>query len=98
MTSTDGPAAEPARGKRQGKEQSFEELFAALEEKTRRLEQGNLSLEEALKLYEEGAGLADRLRATLDAAELRVEKLQTRLDGDREQLREIEATYSPEDE
>jgi exodeoxyribonuclease VII small subunit len=76
----------------------FEELFAALEEKARKLEQGNLPLEDALRLYEEGADLAEKLRAILDSAELRIERLQVRLEEDRSQLREIEAAYAPDDE
>ncbi|WBL36341.1 exodeoxyribonuclease VII small subunit [Tepidiforma flava] len=44
----------------------FEALYAQLEEHARRLEQGNLPLEESLKLYEEGAALVDRLRAILE--------------------------------
>jgi len=75
------------------KQPTFEELYAALEEKARRLEQGNLPLEESLKLYEEGVALADRLRETLEAAELRVRTLQARVDEDRAQFREVEAEY-----
>jgi exodeoxyribonuclease VII small subunit len=61
-------------------EASFEELYAALEEKARKLEQGNLPLEESLKLYEEGAALADRLRAILAAAELRIRNVRQRFE------------------
>jgi exodeoxyribonuclease VII small subunit len=74
-------------------EQSFEELYAALEEKARKLEQGNLPLEESLKLYEEGVGLVDRLKEILEGAELRVRTLQVRLEDDQAQLREVEAEY-----
>jgi exodeoxyribonuclease VII small subunit len=79
-------------------ERSFEELFGSLEEKARRLEQGNLPLEESLKLYEEGAGLVDQLRTILGAAELQVKTLQGRLDEDQAELREVEAEYGFEDE
>ncbi|MEX2081537.1 MAG: exodeoxyribonuclease VII small subunit [Dehalococcoidia bacterium] len=79
-------------------EQSFESLFGSLEEKARKLESGNLPLEESLRLYEEGAGIADRLREILDNAELRMRALQVRLEEDRSTLREIEATYGDEDE
>ncbi len=72
---------------------AFEDLYAALEEKARRLEAGNLPLEESLKLYEEGAALVDTLRDILESAELRVRKLQGRLDEDRMDLREVEAAY-----
>lgn len=79
-------------------EASFEELFGSLEERARKLEQGNLSLEDSLRLYEEGAEIADRLRELLDGAELRIEKLHARLAADRSQLRELEAAYGEDDE
>jgi len=72
-------------------EPTFDELFAALEEKARRLEQGNLGLEESIKLYEEGADLVDRLRAILEKAELRVRTIHSRLDEDESRLSEVEA-------
>jgi exodeoxyribonuclease VII small subunit len=65
--------------------ETFETLFAALEERARKLEQGNLPLEESLRLYEEGAALADRLRTILDSAELRVRTVRARLNGESEQ-------------
>jgi exodeoxyribonuclease VII small subunit len=74
-------------------EKTFEELYAALEEKARKLEQGNLPLEESLKLYEEGATLVHRLREILDGAELRVKQLQGRLQEDEQVLQEVEAEY-----
>ena len=40
-----------------------------------KLEQGNLSLEDSLKAFEEGVGLARRGHALLDSAEQRVELL-----------------------
>ncbi len=58
---------------------TFESLFTALEERARRLEVGNLPLDDSLRIAEEAAGLAERLRAILDAAELRVTDLRSRL-------------------
>jgi len=84
--------------RRADKEATFEELYAQLEERARKLEQGNLPLEESLKLYEEGAAVAEKLRAILDAAELRVRTLQRRFDDGRAELREPEADYEFEDE
>jgi exodeoxyribonuclease VII small subunit len=72
---------------------TFEALYQQLEEKARKLEQGNLPLEESLKLYEEGAALVDRLRTILEGAELRVRTLQTHLEQDLQELREVEAEY-----
>ena len=77
-------------------EKSFEQLYAALEEKARKLEQGNLPLEASLKLYEEGAAIADDLRKILEGAELKVKTLHVRLEDDRAQIREVEAGYDGE--
>jgi exodeoxyribonuclease VII small subunit len=79
--------------KQQQQQQTFEQLFGALEEKARKLEQGNLPLEESLKLYEEGVALVDRLREMLEGAELRVRTLQSRAEAERAELREVEAGY-----
>lgn len=54
---------------------SFEEAYARLEEIVARLEAGELSLDDSVKLYEEGQRLARHCGALLDAAELRVEQL-----------------------
>ena len=57
-----------------GKE-SFEELFRRLEETVAKLEEGGLTLNQSLALYEEGMTLAQRCQETLDAAELKVKRL-----------------------
>lgn len=57
-------------------EMSFEEAFSELEATVRRLEEGELTLEEALHLYERGKLLAQRCNDTLDAAELRVQQIE----------------------
>ncbi len=74
-------------------EPTFDELYAALEEHARRLEAGNLPLEESLKLYEEGAALVGALRTILEAAELQVKTLQGRIEDDVADLPEAEAEY-----
>lgn len=56
---------------------SFEDAFARLERIVQRLEQGNLSLEEATQLYEEGITLARLCNELLNRAELRITRLQT---------------------
>jgi len=56
-------------------ELSFEEAFAELEETVRRLEAGELTLEESLALFERGQALAAHCQKKLDAAELKVEQL-----------------------
>jgi exodeoxyribonuclease VII small subunit len=52
-----------------------------LREVVARLEGGNLSLEESLRVYEEGVGLARRGHELLDGAERRVEMLVRGADG-----------------
>ncbi len=53
----------------------FEAAFAELEQVVRQLEEGNLSLEETITLYERGQALARRCQELLHQAELRVEQL-----------------------
>ncbi len=55
---------------------SFEEALGRLEEILRRLEQGDVSLDEALGLWREGDGLHHRCLELLTAAEGRIEQLQ----------------------
>ncbi len=54
---------------------SFEQAMARLEEIVRRLEQGDVPLEEALGLFEEGSRLVKKCSAQLDKAEQKVSKL-----------------------
>ena len=61
-------------------QQSFEELVSQLEERARKLEAGNIPLEEAMTTYEEGAALVEQLRKLLGEAELRVQRLQGSLE------------------
>jgi exodeoxyribonuclease VII small subunit len=56
-------------------ELSFEEAFDELGSVVQKLEGGDLPLEEAIRLYERGMGLARRCGEALDAAELRVQQL-----------------------
>lgn len=54
---------------------SFEEAFAELEELVQQLEAGDLTLGQAMSLFERGTALATQCNAQLDAAELRVQQL-----------------------
>lgn len=54
---------------------TFEEALAALEARVRQLEAGEVPLEKALELYEEGVTLAQRCHQQLEAAEARVVQL-----------------------
>ncbi len=53
----------------------FEDAFQALEAAVRQLEDGNLTLEQSIALYERGMRLAQRCSQALDAAELQVQQL-----------------------
>lgn len=54
---------------------SFESSLAELEARVKRLESGDLPLEEALQLFEQGVALAQRCHDQLEAAEQRVSQL-----------------------
>jgi exodeoxyribonuclease VII small subunit len=54
---------------------TFEECLTRLEQIVGALEGGSLSLEESLRVFEEGVGLARRCARTLDEAERRIELL-----------------------
>ena len=53
----------------------FEEALGRLERIVDQLEAGNLGLEESLKVFEEGVGLARHCARYLDEAEKRIEIL-----------------------
>ncbi len=54
---------------------NYEKSVARLEEITDKLENGNLPLEEMMKLYEEGTALAAKCSKVLDAAQLKITEL-----------------------
>ena len=53
-------------------ERSFEGALKELEGRVAKLERGELELEEALKLFEEGVALVRECHEKLDAAEARI--------------------------
>ncbi len=59
----------------------FERSLARLEEVVRKLENANLSLDEAMKLFEEGVELSRECQKQLEQAEGRVEILLKKADG-----------------
>src|SRR5215469_11708504 len=63
------------------KKPDFEKSLARLEEVVRRLESPQLSLDEAMKLFEEGVGLSHECQKQLEEAEGRVEILLKKADG-----------------
>ncbi len=70
----DGPAAGIA-------ELSFEEALRALEDVVRKLEGGEVPLEESIGLYERGEALRRHCQARRDAAQARIEKIVQGPDG-----------------
>jgi exodeoxyribonuclease VII small subunit len=62
-------------------EMSFEQALRALEEVVRRLEGGDVPLEESIGLYERGEALRRHCQARLDAAQARIEKIVAGPDG-----------------
>ncbi len=65
-------------------ELTFEEGFAELERVVARMQEGGLTLEESMALFERGTQLARACEAELDQAELRVRQLLA--DGQSEEI------------
>lgn len=63
------------------KSHSFEQSLTRLEAIVRRMEQGDVPLDEALGLFREGTALIDGCTKMLDKAELEVVKLSKSADG-----------------
>jgi exodeoxyribonuclease VII small subunit len=87
MNSTPNKAAEPQR------KGDFEKSLARLEEVVKRLESTDLSLDEAMKLFEEGVKLSRDCQKQLEEAEGRVEILLKKADG-----KMAAEPFEPEDE
>jgi exodeoxyribonuclease VII small subunit len=60
---------------------SFEESLKKLESIVDKLEKGDLSLEDSLKLFEEGVGLSSACKKELEEAEGKVQILIKQRDG-----------------
>lgn len=60
---------------------SFEDALKALEEIVRKLEGGEVPLDDSITLYERGEALRRHCQARLDAAQARIEKIVTGPDG-----------------
>ena len=57
------------------KKKSFEEALAKLEQITKELEEGDLSLEESLNYFDEGVQLAELCNSKLNDAQKKIEIL-----------------------
>lgn len=62
-------------------DEGFESLYARLEAVSQQLEEGGLTLEQSLALYEEGMHLAQRCQALLSNVEQRIETLRQGANG-----------------
>lgn len=60
---------------------TFEDALRALEEVVRKLESGEVPLDESISLYERGEQLRRHCQARLDAAQARIEKIVSAPDG-----------------
>jgi exodeoxyribonuclease VII small subunit len=83
-----------ASRKKKAEPEGFEVLYKQLEETVARLEEGGLTLEQSLALYEEGMKLARRCQEILQQAELKVTKLHEEFAA----LREEPESYSVEEQ
>lgn len=60
---------------------NFEDALRALEDVVRRLESGEVPLDDSITLYERGEQLRKHCQARLDAAQARIEKIVAAPDG-----------------
>ena len=67
-------------GKDGQRQPTFEEMFEELERVVRNLESGDSSLEQSVKLYARGTGLAKACRELLNRAELKINELREALE------------------
>ena len=67
------------------KEQSFEDAMMRLESIVDKMERGDISLEESLSLFEEGASLVKLCSKKLDNAQMRVVQLVSGPQGELEE-------------
>lgn len=66
------------------KSQNFEQAMKRLEEISQTLESGDISLEDSIKLYQEGTKLIEFCQGKLDEAQKMVQKLSRNASGDLE--------------
>ena len=76
---------------------SFEEQLAQLETVVERLERGELSLDESVRLFEEGVKLSNACKKELEAAEGRIQVL-VEPEGKRVRVAELELAEDGEED
>lgn len=91
MASKKGKAAAAQTGK-----EGFEALYQRLDETVQKLENGGLTLEESVAMYEEGMKLAKRCQELLQEAELKVTRLQESFEESIGALRDEGEEYDAE--
>ena len=64
--------------------ENFEKQLEALEQIVSRMEEGELTLEDSIKEFEQGMKLANQCQKTLEQAELKVKVLMSEADGELE--------------
>jgi exodeoxyribonuclease VII small subunit len=67
--------------KKEATEQGFDESLRRLEQIVEQMEQGDIPLEESMKLYEEGIALSKVCAQKLQQAELTIKRLGRDLEG-----------------
>jgi exodeoxyribonuclease VII small subunit len=67
--------------KKDGTKQTFEQSLRRLEEIVEHLEQGDVSLDESIKMYEEGIVLSQACMEKLTQAEVKLKKLGKDMEG-----------------
>ncbi len=82
MAQAEFPAPDPPAPGGAAPNETFEALFARLGEVTAQLEAGDVALDRAVALYEEGMTLAQRCQRLLGEAEQRIEQLREAYDGE----------------
>jgi exodeoxyribonuclease VII small subunit len=70
-----GSGQSPSSGPAEEQTLAFEEALGRLDETVTALESGQLPLQEALALFEEGVRLTQRCQELLDSADLRIQRL-----------------------
>lgn len=64
------------------KNNTFEDKMQRLEEIVRLIDQGNIPLEDSLKLFQEGTALVESCGKLLDEAEMQVKKIVADTEGE----------------
>jgi exodeoxyribonuclease VII small subunit len=69
------------KSKKEPGKETFEQSLRRLEEIVERLEKGEVSLDDSIKMYEEGVALSKVCMEKLSQAELRLKKLSKDIEG-----------------